>query len=105
MADKPTMHSPDLTRENIEKIASLFPSCITESRDEKGNVVNAVDFDLLRQELSPQLVEGPTERYRLDWPGENRCGRCFGMQPLTGTTAVSTFRNTLPSFLPTRRSR
>lgn len=60
--------TPDLTAENVEKIAALFPNCITESRDAEGKVKRAIDFDLLRQELSADLVEGPQERYRLDWP-------------------------------------
>lgn len=68
--DKRIMHSPDLTSRNIEKIAELFPTVITESLDAEGNTVIAVDFDLLRQELSDHVVEGPQERYRLDWPGK-----------------------------------
>ena len=68
--DKHTMHSPDLTARNIEKLAELFPTVITEALDVDGNVVRAVDFDLLRQELSDHIVEGPQERYRLDWPGK-----------------------------------
>ena len=64
------MHSPDLTVTNINKIAELFPSVITESTDENGETKRAVDFDLLRQELSDHIVEGPQERYRLDWPGK-----------------------------------
>lgn len=64
------MTSPDLTDANIEKLAELFPTVITESIDADGNVRMAVDFDLLRQELSDHLVEGPQERYRLDWPGK-----------------------------------
>ena len=68
--EKRTLHSPDLTARNIERIADLFPQVITESRDAEGNVTVAVDFDLLRQELSDYVVEGPQERYRLDWPGK-----------------------------------
>lgn len=64
------MHTPDLVNANIERIAELFPTCVTESRDEAGKVTRAVDFDLLRQELSNRIVEGPQERYRLDWPGK-----------------------------------
>lgn len=64
------MHSPDLVARNIEKLAELFPTVITETRDEDGNVTTAIDFDLLRQELSDHIVEGPQERYRLDWPGK-----------------------------------
>lgn len=64
------MTSPDLTAANIDKLADLFPSVITESLDAEGNPVRAVDFDLLRQELSDHVVEGPQERYQLDWPGK-----------------------------------
>ena len=64
------MTSPDLTQANIDKIAELFPNVMTESRDADGNPERAVDFDLLRQELSGHIVEGPQERYRLDWPGK-----------------------------------
>ena len=64
------MHSPDLTVANIDKIAELFPSVITESIDEHGETKRAIDFDLLRQELSDHIVEGPQERYQLDWPGK-----------------------------------
>jgi adenine-specific DNA-methyltransferase len=63
-------HSPSLTERNIDKIAGLFPGVITESRDPDGGLVRAVDFDLLRQELSGRVVEGPRERYQLDWPGK-----------------------------------
>ncbi|MDO8363230.1 MAG: site-specific DNA-methyltransferase [Actinomycetota bacterium] len=68
--DKLKMHSPDLTVTNIDKIAELFPRVITESIDENGETQRAVDFDLLRQELSDHIVEGPQERYQLDWPGK-----------------------------------
>lgn len=64
------MHTPDLVADNIEWVAARFPGCITESRNEKGEVVRAVDFDLLRQELSLEVVEGPQERYHLNWPGK-----------------------------------
>lgn len=69
--DKLKMHSPDLSQDNIAKIRELFPGCVTEARDEAtGSVRLAVDFDQLRQELSEHIVEGPQERYRLDWPGK-----------------------------------
>ncbi|MEY8017691.1 MULTISPECIES: site-specific DNA-methyltransferase [Mycobacterium] len=64
------MTSPDLTEANIEKLAELFPNVITETLDADGNPKKAIDFDLLRQELSDHVVEGPQERYRLDWPGK-----------------------------------
>jgi len=67
---KPKMRSPDLAEANVEKIAALFPNCVTESRDYKGQLRRAVDFDLLRQELAGTVVEGPVERYTLNWPGK-----------------------------------
>jgi adenine-specific DNA-methyltransferase len=70
--EKLKMHTPDLVNANIERIAELFPACVTESRDEAGTVTRAIDFDLLRQELSDRIVEGPQERYRLDWPGKRK---------------------------------
>ncbi|WP_235556919.1 site-specific DNA-methyltransferase [Microbacterium sp. Leaf203] len=64
------MTSPDLTQANIDKLAELFPMVITESHDADGAPRRAVDFDLLRQELADHIVEGPHERYQLDWPGK-----------------------------------
>lgn len=64
------MHSPNLTEINIARIRELFPGCVTESTDDGGNVRLAVDFDQLKQELSDSLVEGPQERYHLNWPGK-----------------------------------
>lgn len=64
------MTSPDLTDANIDKIAELFPSVITETYGSDGILKQAIDFELLRQELSDYVVEGPQERYRLDWPGK-----------------------------------
>ena len=68
--EKLNMHSPDLTAANIGKLAALFPNCVTESQDGKGNLSKSIDFDLLRQELSGTVVEGPVERYTLTWPGK-----------------------------------
>jgi adenine-specific DNA-methyltransferase len=68
--DKLKMQTPDLTDKNIERIASLFPNVITETKDENGNIKKAVDFDLLKQDLSKDIMEADDERYRLDWPGK-----------------------------------
>jgi adenine-specific DNA-methyltransferase len=68
--DKLKMHSPDLTQDHIARLRELFPGCVTEAKGKDGAVRLAVDFDLLRQELSGTLVEGPQERYRLNWPGK-----------------------------------
>ena len=65
------MHSPDLTQENIAKIRDLFPGCVTEARDQATGMLRlVVDFDQLRQELCSDKVEGPQERYCLNWPGK-----------------------------------
>ena len=50
--DKLKMHTPDLAVANIERMAELFPACVTESRGNDGTVKRAIDFDLLRPELS-----------------------------------------------------
>ena len=68
--DKLKMHSPDITQDNIARIRELFPECITEARGDDGSIRLAVDFDQLKQALSDSVVEGPQERYRLDWPGK-----------------------------------
>ena len=68
--DKLKMQTQDLTDKNIEQIAALFPNVITETKDENDNLKKAVDFDLLKQALSKNLVEADDERYRLDWPGK-----------------------------------
>ena len=70
IVDKLKMHTPDMTQNNIARIRELFPNCVTEAKDRNGNIVLAVDFDTLRQELSESIVEGERERYRLDWPGK-----------------------------------
>lgn len=64
------MHTANLVAKNIEKLTALFPNCITETRNEQGEIVKGVDFDLLRQELSEVLVEGKQERYTLNWVGK-----------------------------------
>ena len=60
-----SMKSTDITSLNIEKIAALFPNCVTETAEGKK-----IDFDLLKQELSSEIVDGNKERYRLEWPGK-----------------------------------
>lgn len=68
--EKLKMHSPNLTQDNIARIRELFPGCVTEAKSEDGSVKLAVDFDQLRQELAESIVEGPQERYHLNWPGK-----------------------------------
>lgn len=68
--DKLKMHSPNLTEDNIARLREMFPGCVTEAQGEDGRIALKVDFDQLRQELSGTLVEGPQERYHLNWPGK-----------------------------------
>ena len=70
--DKLKMHSMNKVDENIEKIGKLFPNCITERKNEKGEVEYAVDFDMLKQELSSVVVEGNEERYQFTWPDKKK---------------------------------
>ena len=69
--DKLKMMSMDRTSENIEKIRAIFPNCVTEVlRDGKEEC--AIDFDMLRQELSKDIVEGREERYQMTWPDKKK---------------------------------
>ena len=68
--EKLKMHSANLTQDNIARIRDLFPNCVTEAKAEDGSVKLAVDFDQLRQELAGSIVDGPQERYQLNWPGK-----------------------------------
>ena len=71
-SDKLKMHSPNIVDKNIEKIGKLFPNCITERINENGEVEQAIDFDVLRQELSTVVVEGNEERYQFTWPDKKK---------------------------------
>lgn len=87
--DKLKMHTPDKTDENIEKIAALFPNAVTEVikgyRDDGSAIVeHAIDFDVLRQELSHVVVEGPQERYQFTWP-DKRKSILLANQPIAKT--------------------
>lgn len=70
--EKLKMHSPDLTAQNVDRIAALFPGCVTEAKGPDGTLRRMIDFDQLRQELSDGIVDGPQERYHLDWPGKRQ---------------------------------
>ena len=72
--DKLTMHTTDGVNANLERLATLFPNCVTETTDEQGNVRLAVDFDKLRVELG-EVVEGSEERYQFTWPGKREAIR------------------------------
>ncbi len=67
--DKLKMQTPDLSQANIEKLAALFPACVTEARGEDGRLKKAVNFELLRQLLSDVVLEGD-EAYEFTWVGK-----------------------------------
>ena len=67
--DKMKFESPDIVSGNIEKIAALFPNCVTEMPDENGKIKQAVNFELLKQMLSPDVVDGD-EHYEFTWVGK-----------------------------------
>ena len=67
--DKQRMESPDMTAQNIDKIAALFPNCVTEMRGEDGNLKRGINFEMLKQMLSPNVVDGD-ERYEFTWVGK-----------------------------------
>ena len=61
--------SPDMTSKNIDRIAALFPNCVTEMQDENGKIKRGINFELLKQMLSPDVVDGD-ERYEFTWVGK-----------------------------------
>ena len=67
--DKMRMESIDMTEQNIEKIGALFPNCITEMKDADGKPKKAINFELLRQMLSGDVIEGD-EAYEFTWVGK-----------------------------------
>ena len=66
------MHSMNKVDENVSKIATLFPNCVTEAKNENGELTHKIDFDMLKQELSNTLVEGREERYQFTWPDKKQ---------------------------------
>ena len=82
--EKLQMHSPNLVQGNIKKIAELFPNTLTEVEDENGNVKQAIDFDILKQELADYIVSGKEERYQFTWP-EKRNAILLANSPISET--------------------
>lgn len=68
--NKPKFETPDMTQKNIDKITQLFPNCITETKDENGNLKKAVNFELLQQMLSDEIAD-KDEAYEFTWVGKN----------------------------------
>lgn len=71
--DKLKMHTPNQADENFRKLAALFPNAVTETIDEAtGEVVRAIDKDVLMQEISARVVDGREERYQFTWPDKKK---------------------------------
>lgn len=70
--DKLKMHTPNKADENFKKLAALFPNAVTETINENGEVVRAIDKDVLMQEISCTVVEGSEERYQFTWPDKKK---------------------------------
>lgn len=71
--DRLAMHTPNLADENFRKLAALFPNAVTETIDPAtGEVVRAIDKDVLMQEINTRVVEGREERYQFTWPDKKK---------------------------------
>lgn len=66
------MRTPSLADENFAALAALFPNAVTETLDENGSVVRAIDKDVLAQEINTHVVEGREERYQFTWPDKRK---------------------------------
>ncbi len=70
--DKLKMHTPNRADDNFCKLAALFPNAVTETIGESGEVVRAIDKDVLMQEIATKVVDGPEERYQFTWPDKKK---------------------------------
>ena len=66
--DKLKMQTANKADENYKKLAEMFPNAVTETIDENGEVVRAIDKDVLMQEINTKVVDGKEERYQFTWP-------------------------------------
>lgn len=70
--DKLKMQTPNRADENFKKLAAMFPNAVTETVDENGVVVRAIDKDVLMQEINTTVVDGKEERYQFTWPDKKK---------------------------------
>ena len=82
--EKMKMQTGDIANENFLKLAALFPNAVTETIDENGEVVRAIDKDILMQEISTRVVEGNEERYQFTWPDKRQAMR-LASTPIAAT--------------------
>lgn len=86
MDEKLAMRTKDLKDDNVEAIAQLFPSCVTESISEDGSIRRLVDFEALKRQLSGDIIPDGKERYVFTWPGKSEAQR------LANTPSILTLR-------------
>ena len=72
MMEHLNMQSMDKVAANVAKIRELFPNCVTERINSEGKLEHAIDFDMLKQELSDHVVDGLQERYQFTWPDKRK---------------------------------
>ena len=70
--DRLKMQTENKADENFRKLAEMFPNVVTETIDENGNIVRAIDKDVLMQEINTTVVDGKTERYQFTWPDKKK---------------------------------
>lgn len=70
--DKLKMHTTDIAEENFKKLVALFPDAITETTDEDGNTIRAIDKDVLMQEINTKVIDDGQERYQFTWPDKRK---------------------------------
>lgn len=70
--EKLRMKTESIVDSNVEKLKELFPNCVVETLDENGQGTKRVDFDLLKQELSKELIDENKERYQMTWPNKKQ---------------------------------
>ena len=70
--DKMRMRTANKADENFKKLAAMFPNAVTETIDENGDVIRAIDKDVLMQEISVKVVDGKEERYQFTWPDKKK---------------------------------
>ena len=66
------MHTPDKAEENFKKLSAMFPNAVTETVNENGEIVHAIDADVLQQEISGTVIAGGVERYQFTWPDKKK---------------------------------
>lgn len=70
--EKLTMHTANIADANFSALAKMFPNAVTETIDENGDVIRAIDAEVLAQEINTQVVIGKEERYQFTWPDKKK---------------------------------